>query len=168
MIDTDRLILRMLTESDYKNISYYLEDKIQEFASPYMPHKEEDLKNFILKIIGMASFAIMLKDGNFIGDVSITSIKPNETGEIAYYFNPSYWKKGYAYEACEAVINYAFDILKLKYITAQIDEANTNSRKLVERLGFELKTLQKNVELHGRITNKCDYVLYNRMLIDYI
>lgn len=159
MIDTDRLILRMLTESDYKNISYYLEDKIQEFASPYMPHKEEELKNFILKIIGMASFAVILKDGTFIGDVSITSIKSNETGEIAYYFNPLYWKKGYAYEACKAVINYGFEQLKLEYITAQIDEANTDSRKLVERLGFELKALQKNVELHGRITNKCEYIL---------
>ena len=159
MIETDRLILRMLTESDYKNISYYLDEKIQEFASPYMPHKEDELKNFIFKIIGIASFAVILKNGTFIGDVSITSIKPNETGEIAYYFNPLYWKKGYAYEACKAVINYGFEQLKLEYITAQIDEANTDSRKLVERLGFELKALQKNVELHGRITNKCEYIL---------
>ena len=158
MIETDRLVLRMLTESDYKNISYYLDAKIQEFASPYKPHKEE-LKNFILKIIGIASFAVILKDGTFIGDVSITSIKSNETGEIAYYFNPLYWKKGYAYEACKAVINYGFEQLKLEYITAQIDEANTDSRKLVERLGFELKAHQKNVELHGRITNKCEYIL---------
>ena len=159
MIETDRLILRMLTESDYKNISYYLDEKIQEFASPYMPHKVEDLKNFILKIIGISSFTVILKDGTFIGDVSITSIKSNETGEIAYYFNPLYWKKGYAYEACKAVINYGFEQLKLEYITAQIDEANTDSRKLVERLGFELKALQKNVELHGRITNNCEYIL---------
>lgn len=158
MIETDRLILRKLNESDYKNISYYLDEKILEFASPYMPHKEEDLKTFIFKIIGVASFAVELKDGTFIGDVSITSIKQNETGEIAYYFNPSYWKKGYAYEACKAVINYAFEQIKLKYITAQIDEANANSRKLVERLGFKLKILQKNVELHGRITNKCEYI----------
>ena len=162
MIETDRLILRLLTESDYKNISYYLDDKIQEFVSPYMPHKEDDLKTFIFNIIGVASFAVILKDGNFIGDVSITIIKSNETGEIAYYFNPSYWKKGYAYEACKAVINYAFDNLKLKCITAQIDAANTNSRKLVERLGFELEILQKNVELHGRITNKCDYIFEKR------
>lgn len=159
MIETDRLILRMLTESDYKNIGYYLDAKIQEFASPYMPHKEVELKNFILKIIGIASFAVILKDGTFIGDVSITSIKSNETGEIAYYFNPLYWKKGYAYGACKAVVNYGFEQLKLEYITAQIDEANTDSRKLVERLGFELKALQKNVELHGRITNKCEYIL---------
>ncbi|MBQ8293647.1 MAG: GNAT family N-acetyltransferase [Bacilli bacterium] len=159
MIETDRLILRKLNEDDYKNISYYLDEKILEFASPYMPHKEEDLKNFILKIIGIASFSVTLKDGTFIGDVSITSIKPNDTGEIAYYFNPLYWKKGYAYEACKAVINYAFEQIKLKYITAQIDEANANSRKLVERLGFKLKILQKNVELHGRITNKCEYIL---------
>ena len=159
MIETDRLILRMLTESDYKNIGYYLDAKIQEFASPYMPHKEDELKNFILKIIGIASFAVILKDGTFIGDVSITSIKLNKTGEIGYYFNPLYWKKGYAYEACKAVINYGFEQLKLEYITAQIDEANTDSRKLVERLGFELKALQKNVELHGRITNKCEYIL---------
>lgn len=159
MIETNRLILRMLTESDYKNIGYYLDAKIQEFASPYMPHKEDELKNFILKIIGIASFAVILKDGTFIGDVSITSIKLNKTGEIAYYFNPLYWKKGYAYEACKAVINYGFEQLKLEYITSQIDEANTDSRELVERLGFELKALQKNVELHGRITNKCEYIL---------
>ena len=162
MIETDRLILRKLNESDYKNISYYLDEKIQEFASPYMPHKEEDLKNFILKIIGIASFAVILKDGTFIGDVSITSIKSNETGEIAYYFNPLYWKKGYAYEACKAIVNYGFEQLKLKYITAQIDAANVNSKKLVERLGFELKSHQENVELHGRITNKCDYIFEKR------
>ena len=159
MIETERLILRLLKESDYNNIDYYLNEKIQKFASPYMPHKKEDLKNHIMKIIGEASFAVMLKDGTFIGDVVITSIKPNETGEIAYYFNPSYWKNGYAFEACKAVINFGFEHLKLKSVTAQIDELNTNSRKLVERLGFKLESLQKNIELHGRITNKCDYIL---------
>ena len=112
-----------------------------------MPHKEEDLKNFILKIIGMASFAVILKDGTFIGDVSITSIKSNETGEIAYYFNPSYWKKGYAYEACKAVINYGFEQLKLEYITAQIDEANTDSRKHFKRMLNYMEELRISVNI---------------------
>ena len=149
----------MLEENDYKKINYYLDENILEFASPYMPHQEIELKTFISKIIGEGSFAVDLKDGTFIGNISVLNIIDNDTWEIAYYFNPRYWKKGYAYEACKALIKYSFDNLKCKYLIAQIDKLNLNSRKLVEKLGFKLKNNQKNVELYGRITNKCEYIL---------
>lgn len=49
----------------------------------YMPHKKEDLEIHASRIKGIATFAVELKDGTFIGDAGVTSIVDNQTGEIA-------------------------------------------------------------------------------------
>lgn len=56
--------------------------------------------------------------------------------ELGYMIAPEYQKKGYATEVCRAIIDYAREELEYTEISCLIDERNTASVRLVERLGF--------------------------------
>ena len=43
-----------------------------------------------------------------------------------------YWGKGYATEAITALIDYAFEHLKMETIVAEVDAANINSIKVLK------------------------------------
>ncbi|MEU5880661.1 GNAT family protein [Spirillospora sp. NPDC047279] len=56
--------------------------------------------------------------------------------EIVYSLEPAHWGLGLAAEASRAVLDYAFEVLHLRRVTAEIDEANPASAELAERLGM--------------------------------
>ena len=53
-------------------------------------------------------------------------------------FSPSVWGHGYATEALEAVVCYAFEELGLSQLAAVNDVPNKTSDRLLKRLGFEV------------------------------
>jgi RimJ/RimL family protein N-acetyltransferase len=75
------------------------------------------------------------ENGKVIGDLEYTK---GEDGnyEIGYEFNEKYGKKGYATEACKSLIAHLFLTLNARRISADMDEPNVNSWRLMERLGF--------------------------------
>lgn len=160
-IQTDRLKLRPLNKKDYKNIGYLLKAEIENFSGPVMPHNKKQLQNHIKRIMGEYSWAVTLKDNTFIGDIGVYSVVDNKIGEMAWYFNPAYWHNGYATEAGKAVISYMFNEKSFIRLSAQIDSENTTSRKLAERLGFELNGILPDANLGGKITNIAYYSLVN-------
>ena len=56
--------------------------------------------------------------------------------ELGYLIAPEYRGKGYAYEACKAILEYAFKALRIEEVFAEIDLENTASVHLAEKLGF--------------------------------
>lgn len=56
--------------------------------------------------------------------------------EIGFHLRPEYWGRGLAAEAARAVIRYAFDEMKAGNLFAGHNPNNTNSKKLLGRLGF--------------------------------
>ncbi|HMK04699.1 MAG TPA: GNAT family N-acetyltransferase [Ferruginibacter sp.] len=57
--------------------------------------------------------------------------------DIGFAFLPQYTGKGYGFESAATVINHARDILGMKRILAITSVDNTNSIKLLEKLGFK-------------------------------
>ncbi|MFT8323582.1 MAG: GNAT family N-acetyltransferase [Bacillus sp. (in: firmicutes)] len=57
--------------------------------------------------------------------------------EIGIHLKSLYWGKGYASEAVEAVINYAFDELKATNLFAGHHPDNNGSKHLLTKLGFK-------------------------------
>lgn len=57
--------------------------------------------------------------------------------ELGYLLDKKAQKKGYAQEACRAILFYAFQVLGYQEIYAVIHKKNRPSRRLAERLGFE-------------------------------
>lgn len=63
----------------------------------------------------------------------------NNILEMGIHLKPQYWERGFAQEACSAVIEYAFNSLKVKALFAGHNPKNTASARLLRKLGFTYK-----------------------------
>jgi [ribosomal protein S5]-alanine N-acetyltransferase len=59
--------------------------------------------------------------------------------EISFALGRIYWGQGYAREACERIIEYAFTELKIPRLIGGFDARNEGSHRLHERLGFSVE-----------------------------
>jgi ribosomal-protein-alanine N-acetyltransferase len=95
-------------------------------------------------------WAITIKGSEkLIGSILLWNIvKEQDTAEIGYELIPAYQGKGLMQEALQKVIEYGFDIMKLKTIRAFFDPANERSKRILERNGFKLeKQLEEENEV---------------------
>ena len=73
------------------------------------------------------------------------------TFEYGIAVRQEHQRKGYAAEAIKLVLRYFFDELRYKKVTVQINEGNTASVRLHEKLGFQLEgRLRQTVFAHGK------------------
>lgn len=56
--------------------------------------------------------------------------------DLGYAFLPEHFGQGYAFEACRASLRAARDTFHLQALLAIVNEGNTASRRLLEKLGF--------------------------------
>ena len=70
-----------------------------------------------------------------IGCCGLRPYKTNEY-EIGFHLRPEFWGQGYAKEAANAVIDYAFTVLKAKKLFAGHHPDNLASRNVLGKLGF--------------------------------
>ena len=56
--------------------------------------------------------------------------------ELAFAFGKAYWGQSLAYEACQAMIEYAFKTLRLPRLVGGVLDGNQRSVKLHQRLGY--------------------------------
>ncbi|MBV9469437.1 MAG: GNAT family N-acetyltransferase [Abitibacteriaceae bacterium] len=59
--------------------------------------------------------------------------------ELSFALGKSYWGQGYAFEASQALVRYAFDELKIKRLVGSAALDNPRSAKLQERLGYKVE-----------------------------
>ncbi|MFG6120837.1 GNAT family N-acetyltransferase [Thalassobacillus sp. B23F22_16] len=67
--------------------------------------------------------------------------------EIGYWLDSRYSGKGYMSEAVEGITTFAFEELKARRVEIRCDAANKASRKIPERLGFELEGILRHDDL---------------------
>jgi [ribosomal protein S5]-alanine N-acetyltransferase len=74
--------------------------------------------------------------------------------EIGYILHPSCWGRGFAAEACSAVIAHVFAACDVPAITADVDPRNEASLRLLARLGFvETGRAAATYEVAGEISD---------------
>lgn len=62
--------------------------------------------------------------------------------EIGGIFNKSFWRQGYAYEACANTVSYAFAEMNVDKIIGETIDTLVSVR-LMKKLGMELKEIKK-------------------------
>ena len=139
MIETERLILRRYREDDLQDLYEYLSDPEVVKFEPYLPMSmEETVAELRSRIADPEMIAVELKStGKLIGNLYLGK-REFDTLELGYVFNRHYWGQGYAKESCEALIQQAFSE-GIHRIYAECDPENSNSWRLLERLGFTKK-----------------------------
>lgn len=153
IIETDRLTLMKLEESDWQVISYLRSDKeVNSFVKRPSAKTKEEALDFITKINqeiehkNVYYWKITEKNqNNMIGSICLWNFSPNKkSAEIGYDLSPLYQKRGIMNEALTSVINFGFKKLNLALIKAYTHHQNVNSIKLLDRNGFNLVTGEKD------------------------
>lgn len=73
---------------------------------------------------------------DYLGVVDLTEIKKNMSAELGIYINPLL--KGYGSLLIKKIVNYGFDVLKLKILNANVYEDNTRAINLYKKFNFKI------------------------------
>lgn len=145
--ETERLLLRRFMPDDWKDLHEYLSNpEVLQYDAETVSNEEECKKKADARSKGQSFWAVCLKEtGKMIGHVYFAQVDPPEflTWEIGYIFNPAFWGKGYATEACRRILRYGFEELGAHRITAGCSPHNPPSWRLLERLGMRREAHEK-------------------------
>ena len=143
LLETTRLIIRNFVPKDAADLHEILGDArtMQYCEPPYdFAKTEQFLQNFCVERGGGLA-AAEKSSGKVIGYILFKEISPGEY-ELGWFFNRKIWGRGYAYEACCAVIDYAFRVRKADKIIAETIDT-VKSLGLMKRLGMRLEATQE-------------------------
>lgn len=143
-LQTKRLFLREMTQTDFNDLCKMLKDKDVMYAyehafSDKEAHEWLDRQIQRYKDYGFGLWAVILKDnGEMIGQCGLTmqNTDDKQVLEIGYLFCKEYWHNGYATEAAKACKDYAFENLLANEVYSIIRDNNIASQNVAKRNGM--------------------------------
>ena len=146
ILETKRLYLREMRQSDFNSLCRILKDEIT-MAAYEGAFDDRETREWLDRQIsryrkwGFGLWAVIPKETTqMIGHCGLTmqQWKDQEVLEIGYLFERSYWHKGYATEAAAACKKYAFEVLKAGEVCSIIRDTNTASQNVAIRNGMAI------------------------------
>ncbi|MGG1550303.1 GNAT family N-acetyltransferase [Paenibacillus ferrarius] len=147
MIETKRLIIREMVQSDYDALCGILCDEEVMRAAYESAFNLEEAQNWLNRHLkryeeyGFGLWAVVLKETNeMIGQCGLTmqGWREKEILEIGFLFQKAYWHKGYATEAAIACKEYAFSVLNANRVYSIIRDTNIAAQKVATRNGMNI------------------------------
>ncbi|QMS85741.1 GNAT family N-acetyltransferase [Candidatus Xianfuyuplasma coldseepsis] len=167
--NTERLLLRELQQQDANDIYEYcsMKDVIDmigmrlhssiEITYKYISHEQKKSETLAIvnrklnKVIGTVSLRKQYNDSNL--DIRL----------ISCIINPKYWGKGYAPEAIQQIIMYAFEELNVHKLLGGHYSFNLQSSAVNRKLGFVYEGTQREVYLYnGKLVDAVEYGMLER------
>lgn len=169
VLTTARLTLRLWRESDlYDFYEYASVDGVGQMAG-WNPHRTIEESRAILShfIEGKHCFALEY-NGKVIGSLGIEAyceenypeLDALQGREIGYVLSKDYWGQGLMPEAVKAVIAWLFDEVKLDFIIVGHFEQNNQSRRVIEKCGFQYIKRTKFETRYDTVETSVEYIRY--------
>lgn len=144
--ETPRLRIREITVDDVPRLYWlYDNERITRYMEPLFPEPEQELeytKEYIRNVYGFYGYGMWVieekESGRVIGRAGLESKEGFDGLELGFMLGVDYQHKGYAYEACRAILDYGMNELGQSSYRAVVHEHNQPSRTLCERLGFTI------------------------------
>lgn len=145
IIETDRLAIRELTFDDAEFIfSLVNQPAFLQFIGDKGVRTLADARDYIRNVpmasyerYGFGSFCVTLKEsGTPIGMSGLIKRDALDRPDIGFAILPDYWRQGFAFEAAQAVVDYARNVHRLDRISGIVNPENEASIGLLTRLGF--------------------------------
>lgn len=139
-IDGDRIELRTVENEDIEFLKRGVNHPavrryISVFRTPQNTDQYEDTFENIDSAENGAS--LLIHDGEPVGSIQLYPVNDAQGwANLGYWVAPDQQGNGYATEACELVVEYAFRELRLHRISAVTMAPNAASRRVLERAGF--------------------------------
>lgn len=108
-IETPRMIIRDFTPEDAADLhEIFGDDETMENCEP--AYDFEKTKEFLTSFcIGRkGAVAAVHKESNKVIGYILFNEADEGVFEMGWFYNRSFWRQGYAYESCKAMIDYAF------------------------------------------------------------
>lgn len=155
-IRTRRLVLRPLQLSDYEAWRQANEDALPS-QSPFDPGRRPPAKTnraIFRKLVkekdhlwknDRAYFFSVFHKGKLLGSVSLVlhARVVLQTAALGCHIRNNHWRRGFASEAVENVLRFAFKKLKIHRVVAEIRVENKPSASAVKKLGFRKEGIAK-------------------------
>ena len=141
---TDRLTLRPFTAADADDLFALHSDAhvLRYWDSPPWSDPDRAVR-FVAACEAMAReatgarTAIELTDGSIVGWCAVSGWNPDHrSAHLGYCLRSEAWGHGYATEAAGALVTWAYDVLDLNRVQAEVDTRNAASARVLEKLGF--------------------------------
>lgn len=174
-IETPRLILRPPTLADAGAIaeavaaSYAELHEWMEWArEPYGLAEAQAFCNDAQEAMGAGrEYPVLLRrrvDGCLVGSMGLIEIdRAVPKAEIGYWLHSDHVGQGYCSEAARALTKYAFEELDAQRVEIMMDDRNTRSWAVAERIGFELEAVHAahRRDNRGRLSSTRVYAMFD-------
>ena len=168
-IETERLVLRVLSENDARDLfDIFSDHEVMKYWNTAPWSSIDEARSFItssveaMNINTELTLGIYLKEsGQLLGKIMLFNYqKESRRAEIGFGVSRKFWGQGIVFEAGSALVNHAFNALHLRRIEAEIDPNNTSSGKALDRLGFVKEGhLRQRWEVNGVVSDSALYGL---------
>lgn len=146
MIETERLILREMQESDLGPLCEALNNIriVRNTARIPWPYRLDDAAEHLRRVrdtgAGSLRLMIVLKQApqTIAGGIAYEAEISGHAAELGYWLAEPMWARGFGYEAARAVTTHAFEITGHERLVASYHHGNEASRRILDRLGFRL------------------------------
>lgn len=159
LFSTERLKVRRFVPDDHNDLADILTDPDVTYFEPYETFTREACVQEAMNFSESNEFYAVELNGKVIGKIYFSN-KNYGSCEIGYTFNKTYQGNGFASESVKGMVKYAFTVLGVRRIFAQIDTRNEKSIRLVERVGMRREAEHKEV-----FPRKEDNTIYNDFFV---
>jgi len=152
MLKSNTILLRAPEPQDI-DFLYHLENdvKLWHVTQTFRPFSRFEMEQYVLMAekdpysAHQVRFMIELSSGETVGTVDLFEIDPhNKRAGVGITIVEQHRKKGYAFNALELIITYAFEQLDLHQLYCNIEVDNEESLKLFKKLNFEISGIKKD------------------------
>ena len=148
LLETERLTLREITTNDAEFLLRLLNEpsfvqnigdkkvrtiddaRLYALNGPIASYKQHGFGLYLVELKGTAEP---------IGICGLVKRDSLPDADIGYALLPAYWRKGYAFEATTATKRHAFAVLGHQQLLAIVNPENTNSIRVLEKIGLKFK-----------------------------
>lgn len=164
ILETKRTIVRELTLSDMDALfELYAQPGVTEYTEGLYERQEEEeyeraYINHMYRYFGYGMWLVFSKEtGELIGRAGfehhnlVIDGKEELALEMGYVISPKVQRQGYAYEVCQALLEYAKRNMDFLVVHAFVQEENFASHQLTKKLGFCLNSIEEQsdgVKMH--------------------
>ncbi len=143
-IETERLTLRPPLPQDADEVQrlagdFRIADVTRSIPHPYPPELAQQWIERCAQdwLDGKAASFVIIETGSgqLVGSITLKDIGRGEA-EVGYWFGVPYWSRGYASEACNALVEFAFRHLRLRRLHASHLARNPQSGRVLFKAGF--------------------------------
>lgn len=146
ILETERCILRETTEDDIDAFyEIYKEPSITRYMENLFSKREQELdyvrdyRKYVYEFYDFGIWTVLNKEtGEVIGRAGLSYREGFDMPELGFIIGVPWQRQGFAYEVCQAVLDYGREMLGFDGFQALVETGNDVSLRLCRRLGFEI------------------------------